>query len=320
MNGWTKFKCFLVGWNPNILANCSEASYKTLKKYASSILILMFIWGATGYCFAERYISIKTWWGCALFALVFIIIVIQIERQVILTVGRNRGIVVFRFILAVLMALIGSSILDQIIFKNDVEKVLVELRTDQANIIAQKRQKTIQAEINTLNHTIDSIETVNARLNDEVAKHPTIAVTNVTKEVAPVTLANGTKSTETKSIISTQHVANTRIDQIKTNAATIQSCRVRLEKLINLKINIEDIVRKELEANAGFLEELKAMLKIIKSDFVAAAFYFLLFAFIISLELLVVMSKIGDNKCDYDLVVEYQVGVKKTALDDMIKK
>ncbi len=320
MNNWIKFKCFLVGWNPNILASCSEASYKTLKKYASSILILMFIWGATGYCFAERYISIKTWWGCALFSLVFILIVIQIERQVILTVGRNRGIVIFRFILAVLMALIGSSILDQIIFKNDVEKVLVELRTDQANIIAQKRQKTIQVEINTLSSTIDSLENINRKLNEEVAKQPTIAVTNVTREVVPVTLANGTKSTETKSTTSTQHIANTRIDQIRSNASTIQFCRARLEKLNNLKINIEDIVRKELEANAGFLEELKAMIKIIKSDFVAAAFYFLLFAFIISLELLVVMSKIGDNKCDYDLIVEYQVGVKKAALDDMIKK
>jgi len=273
-------------------------------------LILMFIWGATGYCFAERYISIKTWWGCALFSLVFILIVIQIERQVILTVGRNRGIVIFRFILAVLMALIGSSILDQIIFKNDVEKVLVELRTDQANIIAQKRQKTIQIEINTLSSTIDSLENINRKLNEEVARQPTIAVTNVTREVVPVTLANGTKSTETKSTTSTQHIANTRIDQIRSNASTIQFCRTRLEKLNNLKINIEDIVRKEL----------KAMIKIIKSDFVAAAFYFLLFAFIISLELLVVMSKIGDNKCDYDLIVEYQVGVKKAALDDMIKK
>jgi len=124
MNWWQKLGCFLIGWNPKILMNCTEASHKALKKYTASILILVFIWGATGYCFAERYLSVTSWWGCALTALSFIVIVIQIERQVILTVGKNRLLTIFRVILAVFMALIGSAILDQIIFKNDVAKVL----------------------------------------------------------------------------------------------------------------------------------------------------------------------------------------------------
>jgi len=283
-------------------------------------LILVFIWGATGYCFAERYLTVTTWWGCALMALAFIIIVIQIERQVILTVGKNRLLTVFRVILAVFMALIGSAILDQIIFKNDVAKVLIELRTDQAKIIAGKRQLTIQAEINKLTATMDSLDNINARLNDEVAKHPTVAVTNVTTEKVPVILPDGTRKVETRSTVSLQHVASTRIEQIRTNTVTINACRGRLEKLYNQKINVEETVRKELEENAGFLEELKAMIIIIKSDLVAGAFYFILFAFIFSLELLVVMSKVGDNKCDYDLIIEHQLSVKKNSLDEMVKK
>jgi hypothetical protein len=300
--------------------NCSEASHKALKKYTASILILVFIWGATGYCFAERYLTVNTWWGCALTAISFIIIVIQIERQVILTVGKNRLLTIFRVILAVFMALIGSAILDQIIFKNDVAKVLIELRTDQARIIAGKRQITIQVEINKLTGTMDSLENINTRLNDEVAKHPTVAITNVTTERVPVTQPDGTRKIETRSTVSQQHVASTRIEQIRTNTVTIKTCRDRLEKLYNQKINVEETVRKELEENAGFLEELKAMIIIIKSDLVAGAFYFILFAFIFSLELLVVMSKVGDNKCDYDLIIEHQLNVKKNSLDEMVKK
>jgi hypothetical protein len=300
--------------------NCSEASHKALKKYTASIMILVFIWGSTGYCFAERYLTVTTWWGCALTAISFIIIVIQIERQVILTVGKNKLLTIFRVILAVFMALIGSAILDQIIFKNDVAKVLIELRTDQAKIIAGKRQLTIQAEINKLTATVDSLENVNTRLNDEVAKHPTIAVTNVTTERVPVTQPDGTRKVETRSTVSLQHVASTRIEQIRTNTVTINTCRIRLEKLFNQKINVEETVRKELEENSGFLEELKAMIIIIKSDLVAGAFYFILFAFIFSLELLVVMSKVGDNKCDYDLIIEHQLNVKKNSLDEMVKK
>ena len=320
MNWWQKFGCFLIGWNPGILMNCSEASHKALKKYTASILILVFIWGSTGYCFAERYLSVTTWWGCALTALSFIIIVIQIERQVILTVGKNKLLTIFRVILAVFMALIGSAILDQIIFKNDVAKVLIELRTDQAKIIAGKRQITIQAEINKLTGTMDSLENINTWLNDEVAKHPTVAITNVTTERVPVTQPDGTRRIETRSTVSQQHVASTRIEQIRTNTTTINTCRNRLEKLYNQKINVEETVRKELEQNAGFLEELKAMIIIIKSDLVAGAFYFILFAFIFSLELLVVMSKVGDNKCDYDLIIEHQLNVKKNSLDEMVKK
>ena len=320
MNWWQKFGCFLIGWNPAILMNCSEASHKALKKYTASILILVFIWGSTGYCFAERYLSVTTWWGCALTALAFIIIVIQIERQVILTVGKNKLLTIFRVILAVFMALIGSAILDQIIFKNDVAKVLIELRTDQARIISGKRQITIQAEINKLTATVDSLENINGRLNEEVAKHPTVAITNVTTERVPVTQPDGTRKMETRSTVSQQHVASTRIEQIRTNTVTINACSNRLEKLYNQKINVEETVRKELEENAGFLEELKAMIIIIKRDLVAGAFYFILFAFIFSLELLVVMSKVGDNKCDYDLIIEHQLNVKKNSLDEMVRR
>jgi len=320
MNGWTRFKCFIVGWNPEILKNCSEASYKALKKYASSILILLFIWGATGYTFAQRYLSVHTWWGCALTALIFMIIVIQIERQVILTVGKNKWIVRFRTLLAILMALIGSTILDQIIFKNDVEKVLVDLRADKVNEISGKRQKTMQLEINKLNMIIDSLDLINSRLNDEVAKRPTIAVTNVTTEKNPVVNQDGTRTTNTKTIVSTQHVANTRIEQIKSNTATIDKCRSRLDELYNQKINVEVTVRKELEANAGFLEELKAMIVLISSETLAGIFYFLLFTFILALELLVVVSKTKDITCDYDLVVEHQLNVKRDVLNDLVKK
>jgi hypothetical protein len=93
-----------------------------------------------------------------------------------------------------------------------------------------------------------------------------------------------------------------------------------LDDLYNQKINVEDTVRKELEAHAGFLEELKAMIVLVKSEPLAFLFYLLLFTFIFTLELLVVVSKIKDVTCDYDLIVEHQLNVKRDALNDMVKK
>lgn len=39
------FYCHLIGWNPEILAECSEASFALMKKYVSAIFILSLLWG-----------------------------------------------------------------------------------------------------------------------------------------------------------------------------------------------------------------------------------------------------------------------------------
>jgi len=62
------------------------------------------------------------------------------------------------------------------------------------------------------------------------------------------------------------------------------------------------------------------MIVLISSETLAGIFYFLLFTFILALELLVVVSKTKDITCDYDLVVEHQLNVKRDVLNDLVKK
>ena len=47
--------------------------------------------------------------------------------------------------------------------------------------------------------------------------------------------------------------------------------------------------------------------------------YHIIFAFLISLELFVVTSKLGDKKCDYDMIIEHQLNVKTQALEELVK-
>ena len=61
MNWWIKFGCMLTGWSSGVLSQCSEASKCQLSKYTSALLILILIWGVTGFCFAQRYIGLPTW-------------------------------------------------------------------------------------------------------------------------------------------------------------------------------------------------------------------------------------------------------------------
>lgn len=55
-----------------------------------------------------------------------IVMVIQIERQIILSIGKNKLATWFRVIIGIVMAVIGSVILHQIMFKKDVEKQKIE--------------------------------------------------------------------------------------------------------------------------------------------------------------------------------------------------
>ena len=121
MNWWLKFGCKLTGWSSEVLAQCSEASRCQLSKYTSALIILILIWSVTGFCFAQRYIELP-FWGCCLVSVFFITIVIMIERQIILTTEKWFSMLAFRVIIALVMAIVGSTIFDQTMFGKDIDK------------------------------------------------------------------------------------------------------------------------------------------------------------------------------------------------------
>lgn len=319
MSPWVKFGCFITGWNRNILANCTEASHKALKKYTSSMLILILLWAFTGYCFADRYVGLQ-WWGCIIVAFVFVIIVVQIERQIILTVVKNYWVVVLRVLLAFIMAILGSTIIDQIIFGDDVDKEMIDIRTEEVNRIAPARQIVIQAEIDRLSFAIDSLDKVNMQLNEEIAQRPTImTVQSVTTEV-PVVQKDGSIVKEKSNSITRTPIENPRLKQVISNEKNLEYMRKLLDEYNNKKLNVAAELKKELEAKTGFLEELKALVRIMSKSSIALGFYMLMFSFLLILELLVVICKLGDKPCDYDLIVQHQLAVKEESIRDLIKR
>lgn len=318
MKWWLQFGCFLTGWNRRILSQCSEASFKYLKKYTAALLILIVLWGFTGFCFAQRYVHAPLW-GCVLSSIVFIVIVIQIERQIILTVGTSRFIFAFRFFIAVIMAILGSSILDQVIFGEDIKRKMVEITDRQVVELLPSRLSVIDSKLNELQQNIDSLENKTAMLNEEIAKNPVTKAVTTSTLYKNVQQEDGTYKKMPEITVSSVLVANPRIKQVEMNNLNLDRLRKQQDEFVQKKIGVEDNLRKELSTNIGFLEELRAMLEIILTRKEAMIFYIIIFAFLISLELFVVASKLGDIKCDYELIVEHQLNVKATALSELVK-
>jgi hypothetical protein len=304
----------LVGWNSGILQSCGEASHKKLKKYISALVILIIMWAFTGFCFAKRYIQAPLE-GCILTSLLFVLIVIQIERQIILTVGKARLASVFRLFIAILMALLSSSIIDQIIFADDINKKMIEIIDQQVIDQLPNRLAIIDSKLHELRKDIDSTEVVNGKLHEEYAHKPTLPSVTTITENKPVRRSDGS-DTIVKVINSVRSdIPNPLGIRIEQNNKNIESFRRQEQEYTSKKLEAESNLREKFAAKTGFLEELNAILKIMSERKEALIFYIVLFLFLLFLELFVVVSKLADKKCDYDLIVEYQLETKTKSLD-----
>lgn len=278
----------------------------------------MMLWTSIGYLFTEQYLKAPLW-GRLLASFIFMIVIILIERQIILQVGKNKAIGTVRFILAFLMAIIGATVIDQIIFKDDIQKTLVEIRDQEVKRMLPGRIATIEARLNVINRNIDSLDQFNLKLSDELAKRPTIKSTQTESRDVPVVAADGTTEMKKAYNVTTIDVENPRKAQLDNNMKLVTEYRAQVEEYTAQKMNAATDVRKELESKTGFLEELNAILMLLMQRPVALIFYGVVFFFFLLLELMILFSKHSDEKCDYEMVVEHQLNMKQEMLKELVR-
>jgi Fe2+ transport system protein B len=110
--------------------------------------------------------------------------------------------------------------------------------------------------------------------------------------------------------VTTNQVANPKQSVVSTNNEKIKQIVLQEMDLNKKRLTVEEDTRKECQANVGFLEELEAMVSIVTTRKVAGAFYLIFFMLLMSLELFVVTSKMGDQECDYEMAIKGAEKVK----------
>ena len=303
MNLWTKFGCKLTGWSSEVLAQCSEASRCQLCKYTSALLILILIWGVTGFCFAQRYIGLPMW-ACGFVSLFFITIVIMIERQIILTSEKTFSMLAFRFVIACVMAFIGSTIFDQTMFGKDIDKQMANTIEAQVVELTNKRVRIIDEKLVSLHTEIESLESVNAGLQADINANPFVIQKSVTNTQSQLAMPNGQIKTVNNPSVTTTQVINPKQTTLETNNKALEQLRTQEQNWMQKKQSVEEDVRKDCKESVGFLEELEAMWTIITTRKLAGMFYAVFFVLLMSMELFVVVSKLVDKDCDYDAAIK----------------
>lgn len=317
MKTLTNIGCFLIGWDKNILKECGEASYRQFRKLISAICIMMVMWGTIGFCFADRYIGIDSTILKVGISLVFMFIVLCVERVIILTVGKARLMSAMRVMLALCMAVLGSCIIDQIIFSNDIQQTINERREDVILETTTKRLMVFDSDIKRITHDMDSLSKATILLGEELAKNPTIKSVNVSTTEQTVGFDEEGKPKKVRNrSTDVVNIPNPLTGQLNANNEQIQLYQNQLERLRLDKKEIAGKVADEVHSRpVGFIEELEATLKVVSNSWVSLVFYVILFCFLAFLELFVLTIKMGETKCDYELIVENQLRLKKTLMD-----
>ena len=215
------------------------------------------------------------------------------------------------------MAVLGSCIFDQIIFRNDIQQAIQEHREDVIGVTITKRLAIYNSDIQRITQEMDSLSKATIALNEELQQRPVIKGTNISTQEQVVGVdENGNPKKVRTQTINTVTLANPLAEQLKANNDQIQIYSTQLEQLRQDKKEVAEKVREEMNQRAaGFIEELEATLKVVSQSKVSLAFYIILFCFLTFLELFVLTIKMGENKCDYELIVENQLNLKKNLME-----
>ncbi|MCD8740181.1 DUF4407 domain-containing protein [Mucilaginibacter roseus] len=328
MKWWIKFGCFLTGYNYRILASCSEVSQKRLKRYAAAMVIICIIWSFIGFVFADRYLKCGVL-GSLIGGIILCLIIIQIERQIILSSYVSGGMATFRTIIAFTMALIGSIIVDQKIFEEDIELGKIETLNNKVNKILPDRQREQKNQIDQLDRSILNKERERSRLSADIALHPTIKSYSSQSNSTPVVTTNRDSINGTKQNVKIVKTNSVSVSSIPNpNIALLKPLDEQLAELREVKlikeaslIKLRSEVENDIKGKTGFLDELNVMAKLLWSSPVALLIWFLWLLFLTCIELFILFSKRSEEKTseenDYDLTIKHHMMLQKRKLQLM---
>lgn len=311
-----KIACFLTGHNYSLVKHSSENSVRAVKKYFSALLIIILVWAFIGYSFTQRYLhgDVLT---SVIGALVMCFLIIQIERQIMLTRSVSAWATGFRIFIGIIMAIIGSFILDQIMFKDDIEKHKAENIQLWVKEASKIKREDLDVQIGNLEKSIDKKEQEKAVILQEVTLKPTISSPSSSTIYSKDTSGRMVESGRTVVSSSLPNPKMELIPQVDQQISDLRKIKVEKENEI---LNIQKLTEQDLLAKVGFLDELKMMHNILASSFIGLFVWILFFLFFLAIELFVLVSKLTDAENDYDRLVDHQMGVRFEMLGGLKKE
>jgi hypothetical protein len=266
--------------------------------------------------------------ACLAGAILSDIIVIQIERQIILSIHPTRWLFIFRGCLAFLMALLGAVIIDQILFEKDIELEKISYISSRIDKLLPEKTAELRNQIMKLDTTISIKEAEKKDYIKDVRKNPTISLKTTQTHSIPTSFKGtdifGRDSirviTSRSTSTTTNSILNPTLSFIQSIDSTISEMRNQKALKENQLLNIRSEMEKEMKEKIGFIDELKVMHRLITNSNVAFAFWLLWILFFLLIEMLVLVAKKGNKDSDYEKAVLHHMNLQIRKLDALSKE
>lgn len=310
-----KLSCLLSGHDEGIVLNNSIKVKHFEMKTLGSILTVMSIWFLVGTSFASLYICNGNSSLSLLIGLALSIIVLLFERQFTLSIEVSKTMYWIRVIIAILMSLIGSIMVDQYLFKQDVEKYKTEHREKDISNLSKNETNELNSYIVGYKTKIDSLIKVNKGLQAKFDKHPRVrraeprtshkrlVQQKIIDDDGTIHYVNHEETVADKAIIN--WVDNPVIKLIDRNEKKIEKLETKIEKK---EKGIKDTKTKSTELytknKGGIFEDVNIIFKLCKSNFLYIVLWCLFFLVILSFELSVLFSQSDKDKKTYTELID----------------
>lgn len=297
-----KLGCFLIGHNYRLIKHSSESSSISIKKYLSAILLVVIVWAFIGYSFTTRYLHLDAVGG-AVGAIIMAFIIIQVERIIILSSHLNWGAKVFRIGLAVVMAILGAAILDQITFKDDIEIYKAKNRAAEVIEATKLRRVELDSQISDIQARLDKASQDRDKVSHELSTRPVIVTRYTDKSTTTNEEGKAISNVSSTNSIVTENPKKQELEQLNRQSSDLLKSKFEKEQSI---LKLHEDVENELESKAGFLDEIEILSKVISSSWIGIFIYGLFMFFFLCIELFVIFIKLSDKDSDYEVLLKHQ--------------
>jgi len=271
-----KIAALILGEDYELLKQQTPQSKRKISILGTAVLVPVIIWFFTSYIFLNtifHFGNIQSLFYSGILAF----LIFLIERSILLSTG-SKWLSIFRVVLGLVISCLGSICLDEVIFKEDIMLMKVEM--------AKRELKSDLSENDDLKNEIASLKTVLHEKQNQVREEAQ-GKGSGQKGVGPITkLIMGQVISLESEILAAENKLSNALELKETKYAS------RVESI------------QSGDTDGALLDNVKALLTLIKSDSLVCGTFILFFLFFFLLEFLVIILKMTMPKSAYEEKIE----------------
>ncbi|MFN8307339.1 MAG: DUF4407 domain-containing protein [Ferruginibacter sp.] len=290
--------CILTGDNYALVSTDTPASKKKIVALALAMMVPVLIWVLNGFLLAYQVLQ-SSLTAAVITGLALGLIVFVIEKLIIMANG-NSSLKRIRIAIGILVATLGSIALDEVVFREDIDLQMGELK---AEAITKAKGK----EDNSFRKQYDY-----AGLEQQIREaqgHFDRAEAKVIKE------ADGSSGTGKKGVGDITRLKDKKAGERKESLQQLQAQKAGLDKQKEAAINMAGATARDSFREHALLNRIKALFQLVFDDVYMGVIYLLFTLLLFFFEFLVVILKGTWSKTNYERKLEMieQIGQKRMA-------